>query len=70
MIRRLIVFLIRKRLKLNKYQRFIFNNQTDKSVCYYFSEKELIKRYPTGITTPSSVSLNWILSCSNDITII
>ena len=42
MIERLIVFLIRRRLKLKKYQRFRFKNQKTENV-YYFTEYRLIK---------------------------
>ena len=63
MIKRLIVFLIRYRLKLMKGQRFRFANQKTDNV-YYFTEYRLIK-IPEGRISrieKSLVSLNWLLS--------
>ena len=65
MIERLIVFLIRRRLRLKKYQRFRFKNQkTDK--VYYFTTDKLVKvPADNGLiskTEKSLVSLNWLLS--------
>ena len=65
MIKRLIVFLIRHRLKLKKYQRFRFANQKTDNV-YYFTEYRLIKipedKRIVSRAEKSLVSLNWILS--------
>lgn len=62
MIERLIVFLIRRRLRLKKYQRFRFANQKTDNV-YYFTSDKLIK-IPEGRISrieKSLVSLNWLL---------
>ena len=65
MIKRLIVFLIRRRLKLKKYQRFRFANQKTENV-YYFTANRLIKipedKRPISRAEKSLVSLNWLLS--------
>ena len=65
MIKRLIVFLIRRRLRLKKYQRFRFKNQKTDNV-YYFTEYRLIKipedKRPISRAEKSLVSLNWLLS--------
>lgn len=65
MIERLIVFLIRRRLKLKKYQRFRFKNQKTDNV-YYFTEYRLIKipedKRTVSRAEKSLVSLNWLLS--------
>ena len=65
MIERLIVFLIRRRLRLKKYQRFRFANQKTDNV-YYFSEYMLIKipedKRPISRAEKSLVSLNWLVS--------
>ena len=65
MIERLIVCLIRRRLKLKKYQRFRFANQKTDNV-YYFSEYMLIKipedKRTVSRAEKSLVSLNWLLS--------
>lgn len=65
MIKRLIVFLIRHRLRLKKYQRFRFANQKTDNV-YYFTADRLVKIPETsGILSrreKSLVSLNWLIS--------
>lgn len=60
-MKRLIVFLIRRRLKLKKYERFQFTNQNDKTVWYYFESERIVKSYLNGYAVSSSVSLNWLL---------
>ncbi len=59
---RLIIFLIRKRLGLGKYELFRFDNQKSPHSCYYFSTHGLKKVWSNGLITPSSASLNWILN--------
>lgn len=65
MIERLIVFLIRHRLRLKKYQQFRFKNQKTENV-YYFTEYRLIKipedKRTVSRAEKSLVSLNWLLS--------
>jgi hypothetical protein len=65
MIVRLIVFLIRRRLKLKKYQRFRFTNQKNGNI-YYFTTDKLIKipedKWIVSRAEKSLVSLNWLLS--------
>lgn len=58
--KRLIIFLIRKRLKLDIYEEFQYANQKSSAV-YFFTEVAVMK-YWNGVLTPSSVSLNWLLS--------
>ena len=60
-MRRLIIFLIRRRLGLKQYQIFRFANQRSNSDYYYFSQTTLWKR-EGDITRESSVSLNWLLN--------
>ena len=62
-MKRLILFLIRRRLGLKKYEHFRFANQKSPYNFYYFTEDKLMKCWKdlTGQCTPSSVSLNWIL---------
>ena len=60
-MRRLILFLVRKRLGLKKYEHFRFTNQRSKTDTYYFGETILWKRIVGDIDCPSNVSLNWIL---------
>ncbi len=60
-MRRFILFLIRKRLGLKKYEHFRFSNQRDKTDTYYFGEIYLWKRSVGEIDIKSHVSLNWIL---------
>lgn len=57
---RLILFLIRVKLGLKKYESFRFINQKTTAV-YYFTSNCIIKDY-SGRVEPSTVSLNYILS--------
>ena len=72
MIKRLIVFLIRRRLRLKKYQPFQFKNQKTENV-YYFTEDRLIKipedKRTVSRAEKSLVSLNWLVSdeCEVDV---
>ena len=63
-MKRLILFLIRRRFGLRRYQRFNFTNQKSNDQ-YFFTDEGLLKRYytyPWGWhTVKSSVSLNWLL---------
>lgn len=67
-MKRIIIFLIRKKLGLKKYQRFQFTNQTDKTIYYYFESKRIVKELYNGCTVTSSVSLNWLMNEECDIT--
>lgn len=58
-MRLLILFLIRKHLKLDKYEPFQFTNQKSNAV-YYFGDDGLMKAW-RGVTEKSGVSLNWLL---------
>lgn len=59
-MRRLIIFLIRKKLGLKKYECFQFVGQKTNAV-YYFTESSVMKRW-RGQTTLSGVSINWLLN--------
>ena len=73
MIKRLIVFLIRYRLKLKKGQRFRFANQKTENV-YYFTADKLIKtpedKRIVSRAEKSLVSLNWLLSDECEVEIV
>lgn len=59
-MRQVIVYLIRKRLGLKKYEEFQFINQKTNAF-YYFTDINIMKH--NGIVArPSSVSLNWLLN--------
>ena len=59
-VRRLIIFLVRRRLGLKRYERFQFTNQKTNAE-YWFTYTRLLK-CENGVTTRSSVSLNWLLN--------
>lgn len=59
-MKRLIIFLIRKRLGLKKYQNFQFVGQKSNAF-YYFTNVNIMKQYK-GYINPSDVSLNWLLN--------
>ncbi len=67
-MKKLIIFLIRKRLHLKKFQRFKFKNQKQKGE-YYFNSEQLVKVIK-GQKEISSVSLNWILDDECEIELI
>ena len=69
MIRRLIIFLVRVKLGVKKYEVFRFSNQKSKEDYYCFTDAELLKT-EKGIIRPSSVSLNWLLNDKCQITIL
>jgi hypothetical protein len=63
MLKRIIIFLIRMRLGLKKYECFRFSNQKSGFDKYYFDETSCMKIVPIdGVERPSNVSLNWLLS--------
>ena len=66
LLKRLIIFLIRKRMGLKKGERFQFTNQASKWNTYYFDTDCVLKVHYNKdhekITTPSTVSLNWLLN--------
>lgn len=63
MIKRLVIFLIRKRLKLKKYEPFRFTNQKSPYDFYYFTKTALIKYESKDMDfVNSGVSLNWLLN--------
>lgn len=63
-MQRLIIFLIRLKLGVKKYEKFRFTNQKEDSL-YFFTDCQLFKKmylkYGT-VTDLSGVSLNWLLS--------
>ncbi len=58
-MKQLILFLVRTRLGLAKYEPFRFAEQKSNAV-YFFTEDGLMKDW-RGITAKSGVSLNWLL---------
>ena len=58
-MRRIVIFLVRKKLGLKKYEYFQFVGQKSNAV-YYFTEASVMKRWKDH-TTLSNVSLNWLL---------
>ena len=60
---RLILFLIRRKLGVKKFDGFRFSNQRSDVDYYYFTKTGLYKvDYGTGEIIPSRVSLNWLMS--------
>ena len=58
-MRKIVIFLIRKRFGLRKYEKFQFINQKSNAV-YYFTEDNVMKQWRNQ-TMLSGVSLNWLL---------
>jgi len=66
-MKKLIVFLVRKRLGLKKGEKFQFANQKELFSYYYFTDNALIKAsmfYDQEAHPPqlSGVSLNWLMN--------
>ena len=62
MYAKLIIFLLRKKFGLKKYQGFRFTNQKSKENAYYFTGRELLKEdVENGVIRQSNVRLNWLL---------
>lgn len=59
MINRIILFLIRRKLGIKKFQEFQFSNQKTDAV-YFFGHAGIKKRWQNK-EVASSVSLKWIL---------
>ena len=62
---KIIIFFIRKKLGLKKYQRFQFANQKSVIDRYYFTDTQLMKEHnesTLGYTRPSNIKLNFIVS--------
>lgn len=66
-MRRLILFLIRTKLGVKKYQTFRFDNQRSTNDSYYFTITHLLKIEGCGIRE-ANVSLNWLLNDNCKIT--
>lgn len=60
---KLIIFLLRKKFRLGKYEAFRFKNQRSKVNAYYFTDTELLKEDVENCELrPSNVKLNYLLS--------
>ena len=59
MIRRIVIFLIRKRLGVDCMQMFKFSNQ--KKEAYYWFTRDTLMKVENGVAMPSNVCLNWLL---------
>jgi hypothetical protein len=59
MLKRLIIFLIRKKLGLKEYEAFQFKGQKSNAF-YYFTDDAVMKSW-YGNVEKSRVSLNWLL---------
>ena len=59
-MRRLVIFLIRKKLGLKKYERFQFKNQ--KTDAYYYFTDDAVYKIWNKQTFQSGVSVNWLFN--------
>lgn len=59
MRRKIVIFLIRKKLGLKKYEKFRFVGQKTDAV-YYFTDDNVMKLWRNQ-TMLSGVSVNWLL---------
>ena len=62
MYNKLIIFFLRKKFGLKKYEGFRFTNQKSKVNSYFFTDTELLKSdIEAGEIRPSNVKLAWLL---------
>lgn len=62
-MKRLILFLIRRKLHITLYKPFKFDNQKSDNNFYYITNDAVMKyNYLSCMTTESNVSLNWLLN--------
>lgn len=61
MLNKLILFLIRRKLNLKKFQQFYFSNQAIKIEKYYFDNYGIMKISVCGLVR-LNLSLNFLLS--------
>lgn len=69
-MKRIIIFLIRKKLGLKNEQSFRFSNQRLKEEYYYFTKDKIMKHNIHGKNEESTVSLNWLLDDKCEIEIV
>jgi hypothetical protein len=68
LVKKIVLFLIRSKLHLKKYERFRFSNQKSNDI-YHFDNDMLVKEtnYGHGKEAKSNVSLNFLLSDEVDV---
>lgn len=69
MLKRLVMFLIRLRLGVKKFEEFRFTNQKSEFNTYFFTNTQLLKVEKNEVR-PSRVSINWLLDDECEITIL
>lgn len=75
LLKKIVLFCVRKRLKVEKYELFRFTNQISKNAVYFFDDDGLMKTWWTKGSSmydgavKSTASLNWLLDdeCKIDI---
>lgn len=60
-LRKLIIYLICKRLGIKRHQTFRFSNQKSESEYYWFTDTRLRKMREDSHEEDAHVSLNWLL---------
>lgn len=67
-MRKIILFFVRIKLGVKKWEKFRFENQKSKVDYYYFDNKKLVKAHFNRkmpncrpVKVPSNVSLNWLI---------
>lgn len=68
-MKRLIWFLIRRKLGVKKYQQFIFTNQLSENTSYMISSDKIFKVQGNRLKH-SDVSINWLLSDECEIKVV
>ena len=75
LLKKIVLFCVRRRLKVEKYELFRFTNQLSKNAVYFFNDDGLMKTWWSNggnmhdRAVKSTASLNWLLDdeCKIDI---
>lgn len=68
-MKRIIWYLIRRKLGVKKYQQFIFTNQLSENTSYMISSDKIFKVQGNRLKH-SDVSINWLLSDECEIKVV
>lgn len=68
-MKKIIWFLIRRKLGVKKYQQFIFTNQLSENTSYMIGSDKIFKVQGNRLKH-SDVSINWILSDECEIKVV
>lgn len=69
-LKKLIIFLLCKKIGVKKYEKFRFNNQKSEIEFYWFTNTNIRKLKEDGSVENAHVSLNWLLDDECEIVLV